>query len=195
MRYRPITDKKSPKVVLGILVEVFGERATASELLSDFYQTKQTDAQTLQEFSHLIMSKLDRVNRIERSLTANRDAMLRNQFAENVFEPWLRHELKKIIRTHKDIAFSDLREEAILLSQDLEKPRRKVEIYEEKAVASAQEVKGSEVAEIWHFLKNELREIRKEVAEIKSSQKKEVQCYKCRELGHIKRNCPLNQSN
>lgn len=44
--------------------------------------------------------------------------MLRNQFAENVNDTWLRRELKKLVRAKSAIPFTELREEAIVLSMD-----------------------------------------------------------------------------
>ena len=192
MRYRPLAEKKSPKVVLGILEEVFGERSTISELLSDFYQTRQVEGQSLQEYSHLIMSKLDRIYRVDGSMVGNRNLMLRNQLAENVFEPWLRRELKKIIRVKKDITFTDLREEAILLCQDQEKPtKRKVDVYTEKTAPKTTQA-DSELAEILKCIRSEMSDLKKEVAEMKETRGKprNIQCYGCKEYGHIKRNCP-----
>ena len=51
---------------MGILKEDFGERATVSELLSEFYSTKQTRSQSLQDFSVELMGKLDRILRVDR---------------------------------------------------------------------------------------------------------------------------------
>ena len=62
-----------------------------------------------------------------------RDIMLRDQLAENVYESWLRRELKRIVRTHETMSFHDLREEAIALAQDQEEPKkREVNVYTEK---------------------------------------------------------------
>ena len=187
MRYRPLAENKSLKVVLGILEEVFGERSTVSELLSDFYQTRQVEGQLLQEHSHLIMSKLDRIYRVDESIVGNRNLMLRIQLAENVFEPWLRRELKKIIRVKKDITFTDLREEAILLCQDQEKPtKRKVDVYTEKTAPQTTQ------AEILKCIRSEMSDLNKEIAEMKETRGKprNIQCYGCKEYGPIKRNCP-----
>ena len=190
MRFRPIEEKKSSKAVLGILKEVFGERATVSELLSDFYSTKQTRSQSLQNFSVELMGKLDRILRVDRSRVKERDIMLRDQLAENVYESWLRRELKRIVRTHDTMSFHDLREEAIALAQDQEEPKkREVNVYTEKV-----DNHDNDVKELIMSLKNEMSDLRKELSEIKGTHPKAQQCYHCKEYGHIKRNCPKKEN-
>ena len=51
-----------PGAVLKILKDVFGERSTLSELLSDFYQCRQKEKQSLQDYSHELMNKLDKIH-------------------------------------------------------------------------------------------------------------------------------------
>ncbi|XP_062621195.1 uncharacterized protein LOC134282818 [Saccostrea cucullata] len=187
MRFRPTEEKKSPEAVLEILKEVFGERATVSELLSEFYNSKQSRSQSLQDFSVELMGKLERIRRVDKSRVKERDSMLRDQLAENVHEPWLRRELKRIVRTNETMTFHDLREEAIVLAQDQEEPKKKTEatLYAEKASNHDDDVK-----ELIKTLRNEMSDLRKELSDIKGARSKTVQCYHCKEKGHIKRNCP-----
>lgn len=100
---------------MAILTDVFGERRTISQLLSEFYQSKQEEGQTLQEFSHQLMCKLDKVCKRDNKVIQDRDSTLINQFAENVKYVWLRRELKKRIRRKPSIIFNDISEEATLL--------------------------------------------------------------------------------
>ncbi|CAC5426611.1 unnamed protein product [Mytilus coruscus] len=111
LRYRSASEKKTPATVLGILREVFGEKSTISELLSDFYQCRQKEGQSLQEYSHDLMNKLSKVCKRDPKAVQDRDKAIRSQFAENVREPWLKRDLKKRLRDHPDLAFNDIREE------------------------------------------------------------------------------------
>ncbi|XP_056014031.1 uncharacterized protein LOC130052600 [Ostrea edulis] len=190
MRFRPTEEKKSPKAVLGILREVFGDRATVSELLSEFYSTKQSRSQSLQDVSVELMGKLERILRVDKSRVKERDIMLRDQLAENVYESWLRRELKRIVRTHDTITFHDLREEAIALAQDQEEPKKRTEVtvYAEKANDH------DDIRELMKTLKSEMSDLRKELSDIKGTRPKTEQCYHCKEKGHIKRNCPKKEN-
>lgn len=115
IKYCHPSAKETPKQILDILRETFGEQATSSELTADFYGTKQEDGKSLQEFCHVLMKKLDRIVKVDNSFVSEPEKMPRNQFAENVNDTWLRRELKKLVRAKSYIPFTELREEAIVL--------------------------------------------------------------------------------
>lgn len=106
------------KKILTILKDAFGERATTSELMTEFYQCKQDYSETLRDFSHKLMKKLDRVLRLDNSYVTDKDKLLRNKLSENVTNTCLKRELKKIIRARPTITFTDIREEALVLARD-----------------------------------------------------------------------------
>jgi len=201
LRYRPSTEKKTPEAVLGTLREVFGERSTISELLSDFYQCKQKDGQSLQDFSHDLMSKIDKVCKKDSKAIKDLNAAIRNQFAENVKESWLRRDLKKRIREHPGLAFSDVREEAALLVQDddsstckskgtkVQRNTPDIGIFTEQATSSTLELTKA-VAELTQEVSNLKTEINKlKTVDENKQTKKTIRCYNCNKIGHTKRNC------
>lgn len=118
IRYRASPEKNTPQKILTILKDAFGERATTSELMTEFYQCKQDYSETLRDFSHKLMKKLDRVLRLDNSYVTDKDKLLRNKLSENVTNTCLKRELKKIIRARPTITFTDIREEALVLARD-----------------------------------------------------------------------------
>lgn len=80
---------------MGTERDVFGERSTISELLSEFYQCKQKHGQSLQDFSHHMMSKIVKVIKKDSKAIKDLNAAIPNQFVENVKEAWLRRDFKK----------------------------------------------------------------------------------------------------
>ena len=64
------------------------------------------------------MNNIDKVFKKYSKAIKDLDAGIRNQFAENVNEPWLKRDLKKRIREYPGFTFNDVREEAALLVQD-----------------------------------------------------------------------------
>lgn len=114
IRYKASPEKNTPQKILTILKDAFGERATTSELMTEFYQCKQDYSETLRDFSH----KLDRVLRLYNSYVTDKDKLLRNKLSENVTNTCLKRELKKIIRARPTITFTDIREEALVLARD-----------------------------------------------------------------------------
>ena len=188
VRYRSPEEKNTPQKVLKILNEAFGEKATVSQLMAEFYQTKQQPNQSLRDFSHALMKNLDKVIRIEETFISDKDKLLRNQFSENVSDTWLKRELKKKIRAEQYSSFSDIREEAIVLSQDEDESnsrRRKENLNVYSAEATGSEALFSELRKEISSLRLEIQELRKE-----KSSKKEKVCYNCHNPGHFKRNCP-----
>ena len=59
------------------------------------YQCMQKDGQSLQDFSHDMMSKIDKLIKKDSKAIKDLNAAIPNQFAENVKEAWLRRDLKK----------------------------------------------------------------------------------------------------
>lgn len=118
IRYRASPEKNTPQKILTILKDAFGERVTTSELMTEFYQCKQDYSETLRDFSHRLMKKLDRVLRLDNSYVTDKDKLLRNKLSENVTNTCLKRELKKIIRARPTITFTDIREETLVLARD-----------------------------------------------------------------------------
>jgi hypothetical protein len=114
IQYRTPSSKHNLRQVLDILHKTFGEKSTASELTAEFYGTKQEHRQSLQEFSHVLMRKLDKIGQVNHSFISEPEQTLRNQFAENVVDKWLRRELKKSLRLKPSITFNELREKAVV---------------------------------------------------------------------------------
>ena len=197
IRYRAPSLKKDPQQVLDILRETFGEKSTASELTADFYSTKQEENQSLQEFSHVLMRKLDKIGQVDHTFISEPERTLRNQFAENVFDKWLRRELKKSLRSRPSITFNELRKEAVVLSLDREvhsprrTPKHEASVYTEAASDSAMVNLIKEMRDELSSLRSEVKELQKTKSTPKEwTQRKERKCYECHEPGHLKRNCP-----
>lgn len=191
IRYRPSSEKDTPQKILVILKEAFGERATTSELMAKFYQSSQDPYETLRDFSHTLMKKLDNVLRLDDSYVSDKDKLLQNQFSENVANTWLKRELKKIIRARPTITFTDIREEAVVLARDQEetpdcRPRQRKEqhftVYSEIA-------EEKNLTKFMTEMRQEMANLRLEVQQLKQG-KKEKTCYSCHQKGHTKKNCP-----
>ncbi|CAC5412823.1 unnamed protein product [Mytilus coruscus] len=179
---------------------VFTPRERKLEKFSDFYICRQTENQTLQEFSHILMCKLDKICKRDHKCITDRDIVLCNQFAENVKPTWLKRELKKRIRGTHTISFNDIREEATLLMEDgdvqetSKQQENRTDDFEVPIFATQAKPSGTpDIAKVLEDLKSELQSIKSEVKTLKEEKqgpyRKTRDCYYCGKPGHIKRNC------
>lgn len=200
IRYRSADEKKKPKDILAIFKEVFGERETTFELLSDFYPCKQEE-ETIQEYCHKLMCKLDRICKKDPGIITDRDIALRNQFAENIKPVWLERELKKRLRTTPSITFSDIREEATLLMDDSQESVQNTPAtsYEfDTPVLAAQSIprplENSDLSALLQDLNAEMKCMIEELKSLKVPNKNQKATntrlrYYCEKPGHFKKYC------
>lgn len=191
IRYRASPEKNTPQKILTILKDAFGERATTSELMTEFYQCKQDNSETLRDFSHKLMKKLDRVLRLDNSYVTDKDKLLRNQFSENVTDTWLKRELKKIIRARPTITFTDIREEAVVLARDQDETPdcRQRQRKEQHFTVYSEAAEENNLTKFMTEMRHEMANLRLEVQQLKQG-KKDKTCYLCHQKGHFKKNCP-----
>jgi hypothetical protein len=114
------------------------------------------------------MNKLDKIHKKDPKAIKDRDVTIRNQFAENVRGPWLRRDLKKRIRDHPDLTFTDIREEATLLIQDEDSDQQQVDQYKDDIdvpVYASQPKSGenSDLSKVLAEFTSELESIKTEV--------------------------------
>lgn len=159
--------------------------------MTEFYQCKQDNLETLRDFSHKLMKKLDRVLRLDNSYVTDKDKLLRNQFRENVTDTWLKRELKKIIRARPTITFTDIREEAVVLARDQDETpdcsqrQRK----DQHFTVDSEAAEENSLTKFMTEMRHEMANIRLEVQQLKQRKKEKI-CYPCHQKGHFKKNCP-----
>lgn len=78
----------------------------------------------MREFSHSLLSLAGDINRCNGGVELCGEQTIRNQFAENVRDPSLRRELKRLIRQDPNIKFSALRRESMLFWEENNVPDR-----------------------------------------------------------------------
>ena len=133
VRLRPTAERNTMEKIFSILREAFGESRSVSQLLRVFYDRKQKADETIRAFSHALMFQLNKAIKRDPKAITNRDQVLCDQFADNVSDNTLRRMLRRQLREKPSISFLELREEAILWSEEDMKPVSKAQ---QKNVAS-----------------------------------------------------------
>ena len=116
-------ERSNPDVLLEVLTQAFGEKCSSSQLLKLFYERKQKENETLHAYSYSLNELLKSATKADPKAVPDPEKTLRDQFADNVRDPFLRKELKKFIR-ERNPPFLDLREEALRWSEEEERPQR-----------------------------------------------------------------------
>lgn len=122
IRFRSLTDRENPEVVLQIFKELHGSSFFFVGLQKQFFERKQKDGESLKEFSHSLWALIGDIQRSYPNKLMDPDTLVRDQFVEHVRDVALRRELKSIVRQNPLISFLALRQEAINWAEEGERP-------------------------------------------------------------------------
>ena len=181
-------------------------------LQEDFFSRKQQEGETLQEFSHALMSLIEKVVKKAPNGLPNKDVLLRDQFVEHVSDCTLRRELKQFVRSHPTTTLIDVRSEAIRWEQEGMPGGGRGRSHSVPSVFGFQHtVQGvnpshsrvgnpsgsSELGELKEILKTQqeqLNQLTRSLAAITHAprpqyDKKNLICRRCQRPGHFAREC------
>ena len=120
LKYRSHIVRQSPEQILEILQDAFGVKDNITKLQKNFLDRAQKPNETLREYSYVLMDLMSKITKRDSAWIPNREKTLSDQFSQNVRDTMLRKHLKQIVRIRPDIPFLDLREEAIMWSEEEE---------------------------------------------------------------------------
>ena len=118
LKLRQKTARNTAPKIFTILREAFGEKRSLPQLLKAFYDRYQQPGENILEFSHALRKHFQRVVTKCPSAADDSDTTLRDTFVDNLRDPLLRKELKRMIRSSSSVTFLDVREEALRWSED-----------------------------------------------------------------------------
>lgn len=124
IRYSTPEVRRSPTLILEVLKEAYGHPYSLTASQKRFFDRKQKAGEGLREFSHSLLSLAGDINRCNGGVELCGEQTIRNQFAENIRDPSLRQELKRLMRQDPNIKFSALRRESMLFWEEDNVPDR-----------------------------------------------------------------------
>jgi hypothetical protein len=139
IRYTVTSERDTPDKVYQILQDAFGVRQTVTQLMDAFFAFRQSEKQSVLEYSHELMRLLGKVQKKSPARIPETDVMLRDQFAEKLRDPYLRRELKKRIRQNTALTFKEIREEAYDWEEDEQTPRKRASVQETEGISGIPE--------------------------------------------------------
>ncbi|KAK0144109.1 hypothetical protein N1851_017537 [Merluccius polli] len=122
IKFRPVAERDEPDKIFSILLSIYGCSQSYISLQKQLFQRRQLEGESLREFSHALLHLLEAVKRRDPACLANPEAVLRDQFVENVQDGRLKRELRRQVRLHPTLTFLDVRSEAIHWVEEGEHP-------------------------------------------------------------------------
>ena len=177
MRCQPTEVRQDAEAIVSALEDVFGEKATANQLVRLFFYRRQATNEPIAAYSHALVELADRIGRLSPKTAAERDTMLREQFVENVRDVHLRWELKRRFETDNSLDFLALRRVAMMWAEEVEGAAQSkvrvhaVEASVEHVAAAREQVRPSraepsgEMRELWAELAEQRRMLTEGFAE------------------------------
>ena len=127
VKYAPSDEKDCIDKIFTLMMSTVGETRSNAQLKRELYDRIQGSRESVREFSRALL-------KISEGLTdkaESKDNMLIEVFCENLLEPQIKREIKRLLPTDPKISFGALRSEAIQLEEDgLSGPHRSVRVRE-----------------------------------------------------------------
>ena len=122
IRFRPVEEVRTATCIRRILLEVFGEKRSVSQLQELFYLRKQADGEGIRSFAGALQQLMEALLRKDGHAVNQPDRVIAEHFAEGLKDRVLRREVKQQHRLRPQMSFVELREEAIQWSEEEERP-------------------------------------------------------------------------
>ena len=114
VRCAPSDEKDCIDKIFTLLVSAFGETRSNAQLKRELYGRVQGSRESVREFSRALLEMSEGLT----DKAESKDNMLIEVFCENLLEPQIKREIKRLVRTYHNISFGALRSEAIQLEED-----------------------------------------------------------------------------
>lgn len=207
VKYRSNSVRHNPTRILQVLQDAFGVKDSVSKLQKNFLDRIQGQSESLREYSYALMELMRKINRKDQYVISNGDKALCDQFSQNVKDVMLRKHLKRLVRSQPDISFLDLREEAIMWSEEEESCDalsfgKSRDVKSEIKVNSTESDRMNELLDIVKKQSDQINALTKIVNSKDSTQSgsngnsyRQPLCFNCKKPGHKIADCPNKQGN
>lgn len=194
VRCYPKDVQEDPDRLLAALEVSYGDKRSVSQLLSSFYSIRQSDGESVREFSHRLKRNFDHLVKTQRQHDVRPldETFLRDHFIEQLNGQISRKRLRELALEKKDVTFYDVRDIAIRWAEDEEGPAR--EVHSQAALSSPA---------LYEKLLNKLEQLEKRLGSLEMpghnprskfpfTPDGQPICLRCKKPGHIARKCPEN---
>lgn len=211
IKYRSSAEREDPDSILAILRELYGCLDSYVALQEAFFSRRQREGETLQEFSLALMGLMEKVKQRAPVVMSNSEALLRDQFVEQVSDSSLRRELKQLVRRQPGSTLLDVRAEAIQWEREGLPGGARGRSHSvpltfgvqygvhggpPAALPSSSVSEMSEMKEMLKRQQEQLNQLTESIARLQNPQQPTrpprttpIVCLRCNQPGHIARHC------
>lgn len=190
-------ERKTPQQVLDQLRKLFGDRRPRVRLLEDFNNRRQQPGESIMTFCRGLRNLARRYKSAGGTLA---DVEVRDMFVDRLLNPQIKREMRRTVKKNPHVTLTELKEEAMQWEEEEEDEEDQRSAMQQSHELAAKTTTKSATDLALEKILYTMQSLEQRLGTLEAGQHQPPQhqgpgaivCYKCRQPGHIRRNCPHN---